>query len=54
MRVTELIASKTKKWRYQLGLRVESSNYDGTLIGKDSSFKITYPVSFFPKHIHNL
>lgn len=39
---------KTKKWRYQLGLRVESSNYDGTLIGKDSSFKITYPVSFFP------
>ncbi len=39
---------KTKKWNYQLGLRAESSNYNGTLLGKDSAFKINYPVSLFP------
>ncbi len=39
---------KTKKWNYQLGLRAESSNYNGTLLGKDSSFKVSYPISFFP------
>ncbi len=39
---------KTKKMSYQLGLRVESSDYDGTLIGKDSSFKVSFPVSLFP------
>ncbi len=42
-----------QKWSYQLGLRVESSSYNGTLIGggiakQDTSFKVSYPVSFFP------
>ena len=39
---------KTKKWNYQVGLRAESSSYNGTLLGKDSSFKINYPISLFP------
>ncbi|MEP6844751.1 MAG: TonB-dependent receptor, partial [Panacibacter sp.] len=39
---------KTKKINYQLGLRLESSNYNGTLIGKDSGFSIKYPASLFP------
>lgn len=39
---------KAKKWNYQVGLRAESSNYQGTLLGKDSSFNIKYPISLFP------
>ncbi|WP_207632788.1 outer membrane beta-barrel family protein [Foetidibacter luteolus] len=39
---------KTKKWSYQLGLRAESSSYDGTLLGKDSAFKVDFPLSLFP------
>ncbi|TXT28926.1 MAG: TonB-dependent receptor [Chitinophagaceae bacterium] len=43
---------KVKKWSYQLGLRAESSNYNGTLLnakGADSaSFKVEYPLSLFP------
>ncbi len=39
---------KAKKWNYQIGLRAESSNYNGTLLEKDSSFKINYAVSLFP------
>lgn len=39
---------KADKWTYQLGLRLESSDYDGTLLGKDSSFTVKYPVSLFP------
>jgi outer membrane receptor protein involved in Fe transport len=46
---------KIDKWSVQLGLRAESSNYDGTLIAKsvrgtDSllNFKVDYPVSLFP------
>lgn len=34
---------------YQVGLRAEQSNYDGeTRLGQKSSYKISYPVSFFP------
>ncbi len=36
---------------YNAGLRAESSNYDGTQVRKvagDSSFKVSYPVTFFP------
>ncbi|MBO9731133.1 MAG: TonB-dependent receptor [Chitinophaga sp.] len=34
---------------YQVGLRAEQSNYDGeTRLGEKSSYKISYPVSFFP------
>ena len=39
---------KGKKWNYQVGVRAESSNYNGTLLGKDSTFKIKYPISLFP------
>ena len=43
---------KAKKWSYQLGFRVESSNYTGSLLkqnGADSSnFAVKYPLSLFP------
>ena len=43
---------KKKKFSYQLGFRVESSNYTGTLLKKDgtdsSSFNVKYPLSLFP------
>ena len=39
---------KLKKWNYHFGLRAESSNYDGKLIGKDSAFKVNFPLSLFP------
>lgn len=44
---------KTKKWNFQLGLRVESSNYTGTLLSKKTgadslSFKVNFPLSLFP------
>lgn len=43
---------RKKKWSYQLGFRVESSNYTGTLLkqnGSDSaSFNVKYPLSLFP------
>lgn len=39
---------KLKKWNFQFGLRAESSDYDGTLLNKDSSFHVTYPISLFP------
>lgn len=43
---------RVKKWSYQLGFRVESSNYTGTLLkqnGSDSSsFSVKYPLSLFP------
>ena len=29
-------------------MRAESSNYNGNLVGKDSSFKVSYPISLFP------
>lgn len=39
---------KTKGWNYLLGLRTESSNYNGSLLGKDSSFLVKFPLSVFP------
>lgn len=33
---------------YQLGMRVESSNYEGILPDKNESFDIKFPVSLFP------
>jgi ferric enterobactin receptor len=36
------------KFSYALGLRAESSNYNGTLINLDSTYKNTYPLSLFP------
>ena len=37
-----------KNFSYQLGLRVENSRYDGTLLTNDSSFTNSFPLSFFP------
>ncbi len=39
---------KANKWNYQIGLRAESSNYNGTLLNKDSSYKVDFPISLFP------
>jgi outer membrane receptor protein involved in Fe transport len=39
---------KAGRWSYQLGLRAESSNYNGTLVKNDSSFVVKYPLSLFP------
>jgi outer membrane receptor protein involved in Fe transport len=36
------------KWNYQLGLRLESSDYRGELPDKGQSFDIRFPVSLFP------
>ncbi|MEJ7587318.1 MAG: outer membrane beta-barrel family protein [Ferruginibacter sp.] len=41
-------AQQAAKFSYQLGLRIESSRYDGTLINKDQLFSIEYPFSIFP------
>ena len=40
--------SAYKDFGYQVGLRVESSNYTGNLINKDTSFSNSYPLSLFP------
>ncbi|MCU7551263.1 TonB-dependent receptor [Chitinophagaceae bacterium LB-8] len=37
-----------KNFGYKLGLRAESSQYDGTLIDKKETFGNTYPISLFP------
>lgn len=39
---------KAKNWSYQLGLRAESSDYNGKIAGKDSSFNVNFPISLFP------
>ncbi|MDB5248653.1 MAG: TonB-dependent receptor [Segetibacter sp.] len=46
---------KLEKWNYQLGLRTESSNYNGSTIGKNengddslASFNVNFPLSLFP------
>ena len=41
-------SNKIKNFGYQLGLRAESSNYEGDLVSKNQSFKIDFPVSLFP------
>ena len=41
-------SNQLKKWGYQLGLRVESSAYEGNLPDKNQSFNIKFPVSLFP------
>ncbi len=37
-----------KKFSYQLGLRAESSKYDGNLISSNKTFSNKYPLSLFP------
>ncbi len=36
------------KWKYQIGLRAESSFYTGTLKKTNQSYRIDYPISLFP------
>lgn len=40
--------NQIKSFGYQLGLRVESSNYNGNLPDKNQQFNTKFPVSFFP------
>jgi outer membrane receptor protein involved in Fe transport len=39
---------KDEKLGYNVGLRVESSNYDGELISTKEKFSVDYPLSLFP------
>ncbi len=41
-------SQKINKFSYQVGGRVESSNYMGTLIDSNQVFKNSFPFSFFP------
>ena len=41
-------AQQFKKFNYQLGLRLESSDYKGNLISKNQQFSTSYPFSLFP------
>ena len=41
-------AQQLKKFNYQLGLRVERSKYDGTLISQGKAFSNEFPFSLFP------
>ncbi|GEO09013.1 TonB-dependent receptor [Segetibacter aerophilus] len=48
-------SQKAGKWNYQVGLRAESSTYNGSTIGRDvlgrdsiSSFNVDFPLSLFP------
>lgn len=41
-------SNKVKNFGYQLGLRVESSNYEGKLPDKNQVFNVKFPVSLFP------
>ncbi len=42
------LSSSIKDFGYKLGLRAESSEYTGTLLGSNEKFSNNYPVSFFP------
>ena len=41
-------SNQLKKFGYQLGLRVESSEYQGKLPDKNQVFNVKFPVSLFP------
>ena len=41
-------SQQIKKFSYQLGLRIESSKYDGTLINTGQKFSNEFPFSLFP------
>ncbi len=41
-------SNRIKNFGYQLGMRLESSDYTGKLPNKDQSFNIKFPVSLFP------
>lgn len=41
-------SNQKKKWGYQAGLRIESSNYNGKLTDTIQKISIPYPISLFP------
>jgi outer membrane receptor protein involved in Fe transport len=41
-------SNQVKNFGYQLGLRVESSNYEAKLLKTNESFKNDFPISLFP------
>jgi len=41
-------SQQLNKFTYQLGLRLESSKYDGNLLTKNQKFSNSYPFSLFP------
>ncbi|HVZ97987.1 MAG TPA: TonB-dependent receptor [Chitinophagaceae bacterium] len=45
---SDITSAIGKNFGYELGLRAESSNYQGELTNTGQSFKHTYPVSLFP------
>ncbi len=42
------LSQQIKKFTYQLGLRMESSEYNGNLLTKNQKFSNSYPFSLFP------
>jgi len=42
------VSKNAERWKYQVGLRAESSNYQGKLRDTPLSFKVQYPISLFP------
>ena len=42
------LSGNAKDFGYKVGLRAESSEYDGTLLTNDTKFSNTYPISLFP------
>ena len=42
------LSSQIKNFGYQLGLRAESSDYEGELLKTGEVFKIDFPISLFP------
>jgi outer membrane receptor protein involved in Fe transport len=43
-----IYANKINKIMYQVGLRIESSDYTGKLPDRNTEFRIQYPLSLFP------
>ena len=43
-----IVSSSIKNFSYKLGLRAESSNYNGELLSTKDQFKNSYPISLFP------
>lgn len=43
-----IYSQQLKKFSYQAGLRIESSDYKGSLISKNQDFSNKYPLSLFP------
>ncbi|MDO9375081.1 MAG: outer membrane beta-barrel family protein [Ferruginibacter sp.] len=43
-----IFSQQIKKFSYQVGLRIESSKYDGTLVSRGQEFSNEFPFSLFP------